>query len=91
MSGAWRVTYDLTSFVHSGDRNRVFIYLNDKKHFKTEHHTHSTYKGDGRVGSTGGRDWTFDASKGDTLKLMATNMDGDVWQINFCIQYIPKI
>ncbi len=91
VSGAWRVSYDLTSLVHSGEVNRVFVHLNDKKLWRTEHHTTSTYKSDGRVSSTGGRDWTFDASVGDTFYLKATNMDGKFEFINFCAQFIPKI
>ena len=43
------------------------------------------------VRSSGGQEWTLDAKVRDTLYLKATAMDGSYWNINFCVQFVPKI
>ena len=85
------MSYDLTSSVHSGENNQAYIYRNDKKLYRTNHSSGSTYKDNGLVRSSGGREGTLDAKVGDTLYLKATSMDGSFWYINFCVQFVPKM
>ena len=93
VNGTWRVSYDLTSVTQRGQVNRVFVYFNDEKLWKTEHHTtiEMDANSNGLVRSSGGREWNLDASAGDTIDLRATSMGGMFWYMNFCIQFIPKL
>ena len=91
VSGTWRASFDLTSLVHSGENNRVAIYRNDKKLYRTDHGSSSTYKDSGLVRFSGGRHTFLEAKVGDTLYLKVTSMDGSYWYINFCVLFVPKM
>ena len=88
LSGAWRLTYSLASYVDSGDWNYCYLYLNGDQLPKTEHYTRSSTEY-GR--STSGRVVTLEASAGDTIELRATKMDGSYYRMTFCLEYISKM
>ena len=85
VSGAWQLTFSLTSVVDSAETNFCYLYINGNQLGKTYHGTHST---NGKVDSTGGRVVTLEASTGDTIELKADRMDGKFWRINFCAEYM---
>ena len=88
VSGVWRISFSLTSNVHSGQQNYAFLYFNGDQLDETEHHI-GTEVGD--VDSTGGRVIILEASAGDSINLRATLVQRELWRINFCAEFIPRI
>ena len=77
VTGAWRLTYSLYSFVDSGDNNWAYLHLNGDPLRETRHYTYSQT---GAVTSTGGRVVTLEASAGDQIEIRATTMGNNYYQ-----------
>ena len=88
VSGAWRLTYSMWSWVDSGDENYCWLYLNGQRLTETRH---KTYTSSGEVQSTGGRVVTVEASAGDKIEIRADGMDDDYYEILYCAEFIPKM
>ena len=88
MSGVWRLTFSMYSYVDSGDYNTAMLYINGDK---VDESQHWTYSGSGWVESTSGRELTREFSQGDNIELRTTQMNGDYWYINYCAEYVPKL
>ena len=88
MSGVWRVTYSMESFVESGDDNIAYLYLNGDQMNESYH---QTYSESGTVISTSGRVVTMEANEGDNIELRTTSMDDTYYYIIYCADYVPKM
>ena len=88
MSGAWRLSFSMWSYVNTGLFNDCYLYLNGQKLLET---THETFSASGQVHSTGGRVVTVEVSAGDKIEVRATRMDGSYYYILYCAEYIPKM
>ena len=88
VSGGWRVSYSLVSEVWSGYEMKAQLYQNSRGIPESEH---NTYSGLHPKYSTGGREVTLEASRGDTIYLIAHKMGGEYNHIYFCAEYIPKM
>ena len=88
VSGAWRLSYSMQSWVDSGEENWAHLYINGDQLQGPDHDTSS---GNGWVRSTGGRLVTLEASAGDTIEIRTTNMGGYYYYVYFCAEYIPKM
>ena len=89
VSGAWRLTYSLQSWVESGEENDCYLYLNGQR--LSAETLHTTYTESGGVWSTGGRVVTLEASAADTIELRTITMNGSYRHIIFCAEYISKM
>ncbi len=85
VSGSWRLSFSLRSYVQSGKENWAFLYLNGEALPESLHYTYSSSH------TTGGRVVTLEANAGDTITLRTTRMDGDYVRIIFCAEYIAKM
>ena len=88
VSGAWRLTYSMVSWVESGGYNICYLYLNGDRLPETIHYT---YSDSGELRSTGGRVGIVEASAGDKIKIRATYMEVIYRDILYCAEYIPKM
>ena len=88
MSGAWRLTYSLYSWVNSGEVNYCYLFLNGEALPETDHTTSSET---GQVRSTGGRVVTLEASAGDKIDIRTDRMDRYYYDILYCAEYLPKM
>ena len=84
MSGAWRISYSLYSYLGSGQANHAYLYLNNYQLDETKHDTYS-YRGGT---STGGRVVNLEVSAGDRIYLRATRMDAGYYDVIFCAEFI---
>ena len=87
MSGAWRISYSLYSYLGSGQANHAYLYLNNYQLDETKHDTYS-YRGGT---STGGRVMNLEVSAGDRIEVRAVKMEGHYRYILYCAEYIPKL
>lgn len=93
VTGVWRVSFSLWSYVDTNEYNYVYIYHNQQEIGETEHKTHwgssmtgwmaSTY----RVISTGGRELVTRAVRGDTFHLSTRGM-GYYNNIITCFEFL---
>ena len=89
VSGAWRLTLSLMSWVDLGEYNFCYLYINgDRLDILWMHYTASSY---GLVQSTGGRMLTVEASTGDKLEIRIDRIDGRYYNIQYCAEFIPKL
>ena len=88
MSGAWRLSYSLESWVDGGEINYSYLYINGNKLDETQHETRS---GSGWDSTTGGRVVTLEASAGDKIELRATSMSSRYYENLYCAEYIHKM
>ena len=88
VSGAWRLTYSLESWVDSEAINYCYLYINGEKLDETQHEQRS---GSGWDSTTGGRVVTVEASASDKIEIRADRMDGYYYQILYCAEYLPKM
>ena len=88
VSGAWRLSYSMSSHVAYGNSNYAFIYINGNKLPETEH---KIYGDIGRGDHISGRVVILEASAKDTIELRATRMHGEYSGINFCAEHIFKM
>ena len=88
VSGTWKMSYSLRSEVNSDEDNYCKIYINGNMLWETDYYTYSET---GRVSSSGGRVVTMEASAGDKIEIRADRMDGFLYYILYCAEYIPKM
>ena len=88
VSGLWKTTFSLESLVHSGFGNDAYLYINGEQLVETQHYTYSE---SGEVTSTGSRVVTKEASAGDQIEIRTTRMDGTLYRILYCAEFIPKM
>ena len=88
ISGAWRVSFSLRSFVDSREGNYAYITVNGEQVTES---FHSTYSDSGKVGSTGGREVTLEVSAGDSITLETTTMEGSFYDVLTCFNFIPTM
>ena len=88
LSGSYRVSFSMLSYVNSTETNIGHLYHNDVVLEESRHKTHSS---SGMVASTGGRELTVEASAGDSISLKTSTMDGDYWRVMTCFEFLPKI
>ena len=88
VSGLWKMTFSLESLVHSGFGNDAYLYINGEQLVETQHYTYSE---SGEVTSTGSRVVTKEASAGDQIEIRTTRMDGTLYRILYCAEFIPKM
>ena len=105
VSGTYRVSYSLRSWVDTGNRNSAFIYIaEDENEYYTnmanmaldigdalKETAHCTYSEWYKKDSTGGREATIEVSAGNVIFLRASSLYGNYQDISFCVDYIPKI
>ena len=72
MTGTWRVSFSMRSYVYSGDANNAYLYHNGERLLETQH---ETYSSSGYVRYTGGREILVTAQQGDTLTLRSARLD----------------
>ena len=84
VTGVWRVSYTLRSYVDTGKYIHVYLYHNWKVITETQYHAFS----DEEVRSTGGRELFTRASKGDTFHLHAYYMNSKVLEVITCFELV---
>ena len=89
VSGAWRISYSMFSWVDSGEQNDANLYINGQQ--LSDETFHRTYSESGLVVSTSGRVVTVEASAGDEIEIRTTTMLGDYYRILYCAEYIAKM
>ena len=85
LTGVWKVSFSLYSYVSTGQINDVFIYHNQQKIEETWHRTGSKYY---TVRSTGGRELITRAEQGDTFHLGTYRIGGLVDNIIACFEFV---
>ena len=90
VSGTWRISYFLGSYVDSGKFNSAWLFFhgNGNSLDESSHYTESV-NGGGTVSSTGGRVVNLEASAGDRIYIRANTMGGHYYDIYFCAEFIP--
>ena len=88
VTGAWRVSFNLSSQVENGQQNLAWLYHNGRTLYETMHFTKSA---GGRVLSVSGRVVTLWASAGDTIYLGNTDLEGYYGRAIFCVEFISKL
>ena len=88
LSGSYRVSYSMLSYVNSDQTNIVHLHHNDLALEESRHKTHSS---SGLVASTGGRELIVEASAGDSISLRTSTMDGEYWRVMTCFEFLPRI
>ena len=87
VSGTWRVTYSLESWVEIGESNSVWLYLNGRMLPESNHVTSSS---SGIVASVGGRVVTLEASAGDSITLMTSQVERVYFRVYFCVELVSS-
>ena len=85
VTGVWRVSFSLRSYVQNRQKNFVYIYHNQQQ---IEETIHSAYSETSVVYSTGGRELVTKAARGDTFHLGTTRMGGAFHQIIACFEFL---
>ena len=85
LTGVWRVSFSLRSYVNTGQKNWVYIYHNQQKIGETYHYTYSEYY---KMYYTGGRELITRAEQGDTFHLGTWGMGGNFYQIITCFEFV---
>ena len=88
MSGAWKISFSLYSYLGSHAANYAFLYLNGTQLEETRH---DTYNQVGQVVTTGGRSLILEVSAGDNITLGTSDMYGVYFRIHFCADYISMV
>ena len=88
VSGVWRMTFSMTSFVRFGEGNLAILHLNGNKVEGSQYYTYCDAK---EVDSTGGRQVLMEFKQGDNIDIRTTRMDYKYHNINFCAEYVPKM
>ena len=90
MSGTWRISYFLGSYVDSYKLNSARLWYQRYGNGLDEsgHYTESI-NGGTTVSSTGGRVVNLEASARDNIYIRAGTMGGHFYDIYFCAEFIP--
>ena len=88
ISGAWRVSYSMFSYVDSEEDNNAFITVNGVGVYESQL---TAFSNSGAVGSTGGREETLEASAGDSITLWADRLEGDLALVLTCFDFLPTM
>ena len=90
VTGVWRVSFSLRSFVNTNQGNSVYISHNQQQLERplqtiTDLYTYSEFKA---VWSTGGKELITRAKRGDTFYLSAGRMDNAISNIITCFEFV---
>ena len=86
--GVYLITFSYQGENDPGEVTYVYIYKNGAQMVETRHNTYYSSGGSGKVWFTGGRTVYQRLEAGDTLTLQTGRVDGDMWHIMFCVEFI---
>ena len=86
-AGVYLITFSYRGYNAHGKRTEVYMYKNGGRLDETRFLTYYTGSS-GQVDSTGGRSVYQKLEAGDTLNLKTSTVDGTMYNIMFCVQFI---
>ena len=88
-AGVFLITFSYRSYNDPGEQTDVYLHLNGASlGEETLHYTLKSHGGTSHVRSTGGRAVYQRVEAGDTLTLQTGGVEGDMYNIMFCVQFI---